>query len=160
MLTHYLTRRRIGAYLDGALGEPEARTTAAHLAGCQRCQQESDRLRRLHGLLQETVSTPAPPNWADFWPGVVRGIDEARRTETVPRAAARSRFGWRPRLAVGGAVVAVLASLMLWQTLGTFPDPEGLVVVKSARTELPDVSLMVYASPEQDLAVVWLFSDP
>jgi hypothetical protein len=55
----------------------------------------------------------------------------------------------------------VLASLMFWQTFDTFPDPEGLVVVKSARTEIPDGSLMVYASPEQDLAVVWVFfSEP
>ena len=157
MLTHYLTRQRIGAYLDGALGEPAARATAAHLAGCQRCQREAERLRRLHGLIQEAVPAAAPPDWRGFWPGIVRGIDEARRPSPAPRARVWPRLGWRPRLAVGGALVVVLASLMFWQAFYTLPDPDGLVVVRSARTEIPDGTLMVYASPEHDLAVVWLF---
>lgn len=48
-------------------------------------------------------------------------------------------------------------SLMLWQVFYTLPDPGGLVVVTSAHTEMPDRSLMVYNSPEQNLAVVWVF---
>jgi hypothetical protein len=61
---------------------------------------------------------------------------------------------------VAGTLVVLAGSVFVWQTLDTRPDPEGLVVVKSARTEIPDGSLMVYASPDQDLAVVWVFSDP
>jgi hypothetical protein len=35
--------------------------------------------------------------------------------------------------------------------------PEGAVVVRSARTEAPGGSVMVYSPPEQDLAVIWVF---
>jgi anti-sigma factor RsiW len=158
VLTHYLTRQRIGAYVDGALGQSEAQATAAHLSRCGRCQQEAERLRRLHGLLQEAVPVVAPPDWTGFWPGIVRGIEEARQPSPIPRTRAWSGFGWKPRLAVGGALVVLLAaSLMLWQAFYTLGDPEGLVIVRSAHTEMPDSSLMVYNSPEQNLAVVWVF---
>jgi anti-sigma factor RsiW len=160
VLTHYLTRRRIGAYLDGALGEPEARMTAAHLTGCSRCQQEAERLQRLHGLIQQALAAPPAPDWTGLWPGVVRGIEQARRPASAAPAVSRRRFGWRPRLAVAGTLVVLAGSMFVWQTLDTRPDPEGLVVVRSARTEIPDGSLMVYASPDHDLAVVWVFSDP
>lgn len=159
-MTHYLTRRRIGAYLDGALGEPETRMTAAHLTRCSRCQQEAERLQRLHGLIQHALAAPPAPDWTGLWPGVVRGIEQARRTASVSPAVSRTRFGWRPRLAVAGTLGVLVGSLFVWQTLDTRPDPEGPVVVKSANTEIPDGSLMVYASPDHDLAVVWVFSDP
>ncbi len=58
-------------------------------------------------------------------------------------------------------MVALLGSLVFWQTLDTRSDPEGPAVVKSAHTEVPDGSLMVYESPDQDLALVWVFfSEP
>ena len=73
MLTCYFTRKRIGAYLDGALDERAARSTAAHVAACPRCQTEADSLRRLRGLLQRNFAV-GEPDWTGFWPGVVRGI--------------------------------------------------------------------------------------
>src|ERR671930_471579 len=56
VLSHYLNRRRLGAYLDGALDEGTARSTAAHLATCGVCQRKAAELRRLKGLLQETLA--------------------------------------------------------------------------------------------------------
>jgi hypothetical protein len=135
--------------------------TAAHLTGCSRCQQEAERLQRLHGLIQRALAAPPAPDWTGLWPGVVRGIEQARRpAASAPPAVSQTRFGWRPRLAVAGTLVVLVGSVLVWQTLDTRPDPEGPVVVKSANTEIPDGSLMVYASPDHDLAVVWLFSDP
>jgi hypothetical protein len=64
---------------------------------------------------------------------------------------------WRPRLAFGGALAALLvASLTLWQMwLPGGPSPA--VVVNAAHTEIPDTGLMVYSPPEEDLAVIWIF---
>lgn len=156
MLAHYLIRRRIGAYLDGALGESEARATARHLAGCGRCQREADRLRRLHVLLREATPAASAPDWTGFWPGIVRRIERPRRQAPVPEATSRPRLGWKPRLAIGGAMAALLASLFVWQVLSPQSDPEHRVMVRSAHTEIPDGGLMVYSPPERDLAVVWI----
>jgi hypothetical protein len=53
-------------------------------------------------------------------------------------------------------MVALLASLVLWRAFYPDADLEHRVVVRSARTEIPDGGLMVYAPPERDLAVVWI----
>jgi anti-sigma factor RsiW len=157
-LTCYRTRRRIGAYLDGALDPATAQSTAAHIDSCQRCQQESDELRRLGGLLRRTL-TPAEPDWAGFWQGIVRGIED--RQHARPRAASRSwwRSGWQPRWALGGAVAAaLLAAVGVWQWAPTGPRPsEAGVIVTSARTEDPRGTVLAYSTPEQDVAVVWVF---
>jgi anti-sigma factor RsiW len=150
VLTCYRTRKRIGAYLDGALDEPAARSTAAHLAGCAGCQAQAESLRRLRGLLQRTL-TVAEPDWTGFWPGIVRGIQDARIVPAPRRATL-----WRPRWALGGALAAaLLVSLGVWQFAPT-SDPEAGVVINSASTDDPRATVMAYSTPEQDIAVVWV----
>lgn len=158
MLIHYRTRRRIGAWLDGALDDRQARSTAAHLSECARCRHEADELRRLRTLLRGAVPTPPAPDWTGFWAGVARGLDADRRAAPAPAAWPSRRLRWRPRLAFGGALAAaVLVSLTLWQALSSPPAPEAAVIVTSARTEHPGGTVMVYAPAEQDMAVVWVF---
>jgi anti-sigma factor RsiW len=157
VLTCYRTRRRIGAWLDGALDEQTARATAAHVASCGGCRDEADALRRLRGLLRSTL-TPAEPDWTGFWQGIVRGIEDRRQARPV--AARRAWWqGFRPRWALGGALAAaLLVSLGVWQWAPTGPRPsEAGIMVTSARTEDPRGTVMVYSTPEQDVAVVWVF---
>jgi anti-sigma factor RsiW len=158
VLTCYRTRRRIGAYLDQALDERTARATADHLASCQRCQTEADTLRRLRGLLRRNLA-PAPPDWTGFWQGVVRGIEDARAARPVPAPRRWWQQAWRPRWAVGSALAAaLLITLGLWQFTPTPSSPARAgVMVTSARTEDPRGTVMVYSTPEQDVAVVWVF---
>jgi anti-sigma factor RsiW len=156
VLTCLLTRRRIGAYLDGALENGAAQSTAKHLSSCTTCQHEAEQLRRMRALLQRTLglgSRPAEPEWSGFWPGVVRGIEDARSRPT-PAAAAPRRWR-RPRWALGGALVtAMLVSVTIWQTSpGTPDDP---ISVNSAQTEDPRGTVMVYSTQEKDVAVVWV----
>ena len=158
VLTCYRTRRRIGAYLDGALEQPLARATAAHLAGCARCQREADELRRLRGLIRRTL-TPAEPDWTGFWQGVVRGIEDQRLSRPVPARRSWWQQAWRPRWAVGSVLAAALLIMLgVWQWAPTGPTPaQAGVMVTSARTEDPRGTVMVYSTPEQDVAVVWVF---
>lgn len=159
MLTCYRTRHRIGAYLDGALDEPTARRTAAHLKACTACGRQAEELRRLRSLLRRTLAPAAEPEWTGFWHGIVRGIEEGERVTPAPPA--RGAWGWMatPRWALGGALAAaLLLSLGLWQLApgpGS-PPADGTVLVTSALTEDPRGTVMVYSTPEQDVAVVWV----
>jgi anti-sigma factor RsiW len=158
-LTCYRTRRRIGGYLDGALDPETARSTAAHLASCGRCQGEAGELRRLRGLLQGTVSA-AEPDWTGFWQGVVRGIEDQRHARPAPARRPWWQLAGRPRWALGGALAAVLMSLGVWQWAPgphLAPLADAGVLVTSASTEDPRGTVMVYSTPEQDVAVVWVF---
>jgi anti-sigma factor RsiW len=155
-LTCYLTRRRIGAYLDGALDQETARSTATHLASCGGCQREAGELRRLRGLLQQAL-TPASPDWTGFWQGIVRGIEDRRDVRPVPVSRHWWDAAWRPRWALGAALAAVLVAVGVWR-LAPGPAPsEASVVVTSASTEDPRGTVMVYSTKEQDVAVVWVF---
>jgi anti-sigma factor RsiW len=157
VLTHYLSRRRIGAYLDGALPERTAQATAAHLASCATCQAEAEGLRRLRSALRRSLA-PRDPDWTGFWQGVVRGIDEQRLRAPL-REPVRRTFFRRPQWAVGGALAAaLLVSLTLWQGVGQGPTlTDAPVVVNAASTANPDGSVMVYSTPDRAVTVVWVF---
>jgi anti-sigma factor RsiW len=156
VLTHYRARRRLGAYLDGALDPGDAGWVERHVAACGTCRTEVDQLRRLKTLVAAASAAVPEPDWTGFFPGIVRGIDEERRAATaVPRARAR-RF-W-PRWAMGGAALASAAlAFVLWQGGSGPGSAEAAVLVSAADTEQPGATVMVYSAPEKDLAVVWVF---
>lgn len=128
-------------------------SVGGHVARCGRCATEAGALRRLHAALQATPR-PADPDWSGFWPGIVRGIEDAR---FAPRRVPH-RSGWlRPRWAYGGALAAaLLVSLTFWQLMPERLAPEAPVIVRSADTGYPGAQVMVYSTPEQDLTVVWV----
>ena len=155
MLTCYRTRRRIGAYLDDALGDRASSKAGAHIAGCARCHAELVSLRRLGVMLRQNAPSPALSDWTGFWEGVRRGIE-------APRAELRARPRWRPRLVVGAAAAfAVGASLIFWQIPRSpfTPRAAAAISVNSADTNHPRGTVMIYSPPENDLAVVWVFAD-
>jgi len=161
VLTCLLTRRRIGAYLDEALESGPARSIAEHLTRCARCQTEAEHIRRVRALLHRTLSlgpNRPDPDWSGFWPGIVRGIEDGKRRETWAPVVARRSWWWRPRLTLGGALVAAaLASVTLWQMTSGPLAPDAPIFVSSAHTDDPRGTVMVYSPHEQqDVAVVWV----
>jgi len=148
----YFQRRRIGAYLDGALPERQARAIAAHLDGCVDCRDAAGTLGRLRALVRSSV-VAAEPDWAGFWPGIIRGIEAG----TEPRARTRpERILRYPRAAIAGAVAAALLAVTVWQ--GDSPvSTAGATAVAVANTEHPDGSVMVYTPPGDDMTVIWVF---
>ena len=153
MLKCYRTRQRLSAFVDGALDEATTRSTVAHLTSCQACQKEADQFRRLQAMLQRTAAATPEPDWTGFWPGVVRGVQDAKR---APAAARPRRAFWQPRWALGGAVAALLMSLGVWQMIPGPVTMDAGVIVSSARTEDPRGTVVVYSNKEQDVAVVWV----
>jgi anti-sigma factor RsiW len=158
VVTCLIVRRRIGAYLDGALEGAQAEAAARHLARCAACRREADGLRRMRAMLQRTLGpagSPAEPDWTGFWPGIVRGIEAGSR---APRAATARRVWFRPRWALGGALVAAsLVSVTFWQATQGPPALDDPVIVRAANTEHPQGSLMVYHTPDRGMTVVWVF---
>ena len=153
MLKCYRTRHRLSAFLDGALDEATTRSTVAHLTSCQACQKEADQFRRLQAMLQRTAAATREPDWTGFWPGVVRGVQDAKR---APAPARPRRAFWQPRWALGSAVAVVLMSLGVWQMIPGPATMDAGVIVSSARTEDPRGTVVVYSNKEQDVAVVWV----
>jgi anti-sigma factor RsiW len=161
VFTCFLTRRRIGAYLDGALENEAARSIARHLSGCAKCQGEAENIRRVLALVQRsmTLSTQrAEPDWSGFWPGIVRGIEDAKHRGMAAPVVVRRSWWSRPRLTLSGALVAAaLASVTLWQLTSGPLAPDAPIFVSSAHTDDPRGTVVVYSPHEQrDVAVVWV----
>jgi anti-sigma factor RsiW len=156
VLTCYRTRRRIGAYLDDALGDRASSKAFAHIAGCPRCHAELASLRRLEAMLREGSPSPSLPDWTGFWEGVRRGVEAPAVEHRIrPRRV-------RPRLVVGtAAALAVGASVIFWQIPRTPLSSQAVaaVTVNSADTQRPGGTVMIYSPPEKDLAVVWVFTE-
>ena len=134
---------------------------ARHLSSCARCQGEAENIRRVRALLQRTLSlgqNRAEPDWSGFWPGIVRGIEDAKHRGMPVPAVSRGSWWWRPRLTLGGALVAAaLVSVTLWQLNSGPLAPDAPIFVSSAHTDDPRGTVMVYSPHEQqDVAVVWV----
>jgi hypothetical protein len=111
-------------------------------------------------MLRRTLSPTArraDPDWAGFWPGIVRGIEDARGKNAPPVAAPVRKWRWNPRWALGGAALAVgILSFSLWQALPDFLASDPPVVVSSAHTDDPNGTVMVYSGHGKDVTVVWV----
>jgi Putative zinc-finger len=156
VLTCYFKRKRIGAYLDGALGTGQARSIEAHLAQCGGCQAEAETLRRMKAILSR-FTTVADPNWTGFWEGVAGGIERGKSSPASVIKLPPERVPWRPRLALAGAMVAGLLAFTLWQALEPPAVVEPGSFVQTAHTEYPDGNVMVYSPAEANMTVIWVF---
>jgi anti-sigma-K factor RskA len=88
-------RDDVGAYLLGALPDPERAAFEAHLEGCAECREEVDRLRPAADLLPRSVEQVEPP------PSLKRSLMEVVEREAGSRAGAaparRTSLGERLR---------------------------------------------------------------
>jgi anti-sigma factor RsiW len=174
----WLIRRRLGAYQDGELAPGVRERVAGHVRGCEPCGRELRALGQLRSAL--TLEAPELPEavWMAFWPQV-------RARIAAPAPAWERAWGAvkaRPRLALAPALaacaLAVLAVVAPWQPRATHEpvtspaltgDSEtshlqaaalDQVVIQSIETDDPDAPVMVYASPESDVTVLWVFGLP
>ena len=153
-LSCFWMKRRLAAYLDGALSGERAEALAGHLRACAECRGEVSRLERLRGLLRSTFTVGPDPDWTRFWDGI-RGRIQSERPRSWGEA-----WGWYPHLALGGALAALLLMAALLWPIG---PPEGPVrpagvVVNAVETAHPDDNLLVFSSPEDDMTVIWVLA--
>jgi anti-sigma factor RsiW len=177
----WLIRRQLDAYQDGELVSGARSRVGAHLRGCEPCSRQVEALARLRTTLALDAADPSEAVWTAFWPQVrARIAAPAPPPETVwervwGAVRVRPRLGLAPALAA--AALAVLAVVAPWQrapqqtpspaSIAGGLEPAGLqpagldqVVIQSIETEDPDLPVMVYASPESDVTVLWVFGLP
>ena len=157
-------RPRLERHVDGALRAGAARAVADHLDRCAGCRAESERLGRLHAMVQEAVPAPAAPDWSSFWPAL-----RSRLLQERPSPLTESwwlpfwkPFWGHPRLALGGVMAAVFAvTLSVWPGGEVATPPVAWaapVVVQDVGTSDPGRGVMVYSNPDQDVTVIWVFN--
>ena len=175
----WFVRRRLGGYQDGELSPGARDRVGAHVQRCEPCGRELAALGRLRAGVAFEGADPPEAVWAAFWPQV-----RARIAVPAPAPDPVWRRVWdgmrsRPRLGLAPAVaalaLAILAVVAPWQrtpqtpTLSPPTGPEvatvqppalDQVVIQSIETDDPDVPVMVYASPESDVTVLWVFGLP
>lgn len=145
-------RRRLAPFLDGALRSPGMAGVASHLEGCAACRAERARLERLRTLVRSSQEAIPEPDWAGFWEGIRRRI--------ASEAPGRRPEGWRwaPRLALGGSLAGlVLLGAVLWP--GGSPEAPSRppsIVVTAVETAYPEENIMIFASPEDEVTVIWV----
>jgi len=157
------TRPRVERHVDGALGPWAARRVEAHLPSCGDCTVRAESIRRLRALVQASAVDTGEPDWAAFWPTVhARVLGETAHPVRDAWWMPLWRPLWgHPRLAVGSALAAGLALIFLLWPAAENPASvawAGPVIVQDVSSPDPDRSVMVYASPDQSLTVIWLFN--
>ena len=163
-LTCLWHRSRLERYADNALGSRSARAVQAHLERCSDCRGLVGRQTQLASLVKASVFQPTEPDWSGFWPGVQAKLQrESPKPVHDPWWVPFWRPFWgHPRLALGGAMAAVLAvGLSLWPLPGKEAPVAwaGPVTVQDVGTPDPERTVMVYSTPDQGdqaLTVIWL----
>jgi len=111
-MTPHLSSDEFVDALDGAL-DPIRRP---HLDSCERCQRE---LSDMQGLLTSVSSAPDPPEPSPlFWEHFSRRVQAA----VSATSASRPRWwqvSWRPMLAIGSVVAAVVLTIVVRDNVGS-----------------------------------------
>jgi Anti-sigma-K factor rskA/Putative zinc-finger len=100
---HTNYRDEVGAYLLGALTDPEREAFEAHLAACPECRHEVERLRPAADLLPRSVEQVEPPA------GLKTSLMEVVEREAGERAGAPTAR--RQRAALGGRLRGLFAPM-------------------------------------------------
>ena len=158
---------RLGAYLDGELREARRQRLEAHVASCQPCSAELQRLQTLQEQLRRSLAVSLPDRDADlFWHNVERKIRESKvfRWWTLDRVKElfRSHPGlvWGSAAVLGTTVLLFTADLVIRPSL---PPPTPLApthapprtVVESVEGG-PNSSVFLLSTPDQQLKIIWV----
>jgi anti-sigma factor RsiW len=150
---HASHAEEVGAYLLGALTDPEREDFERHLVGCAECRDEVERLRPGADALPRSVEQVEPP------PSLKASLMEVVEREAVgeQRGRARRRPVWarRPSLAglrpalVGGALaLGVLAGFGVAQLAGDDGPRTLEAAVDESRIPRGSASLRVFGDGE------------
>jgi hypothetical protein len=141
---HERYREDVGAYLLGALPDPDRQAFERHLAGCPECREDVERLRPAADSLPRSVEPLDPP--ASLKASLMESI-QGDRAQTAPlgrRLAGRFRLPWRvtPSLAWAAAAVLLAVGIATGFGVGRALEEDGATTVAAEvdRTRMPRAS--------------------
>jgi anti-sigma factor RsiW len=110
-VTHARWLRQLSAYVDGELTPHEAGEVEAHLAQCESCRAELDRLQSLKSLLGRLPERPVPET---LWTSVRAHLDQPQRSWIATLEEWLRGMVRRPALAAAAlAIVALFVAIPL-----------------------------------------------
>lgn len=132
--------RLLTAYLDNEVTPSEHTLVRAHLAGCDRCQQELAALSALQGRVSQFLQAkasrvaPSPQAWSRLQARLAKEAPPS--PEGLPR--------WRQRLAPGvGGISRILGGVTMKKGVFALTILAGLVIALSAVAFVPSVRAQV-----------------
>lgn len=145
-MTHLSEEERQGL-ADGTLAPDRVASASAHLATCEACAADVNRLSGVVRRMRSAPASPADARTGELWPAVrARLTDRKVVPLPVPAAATRARAWAAGRLAwmVAGVAAALILSVVVWQRTRTplaspaaTATPGAKVLPSSTATVLP-----------------------
>jgi anti-sigma factor RsiW len=167
----HVAGERLGAFVDGELEAAEADAVRRHLAACPACRTDADVLGRAGTLLREAVAAEPAPDPEVVW----RAVRERVQAEAPVGVPVRRRWtlpawlAWPRSLVWTAAALVLIAGLTLLQTRERVtPSPEPAALPPPSLAAGPPAvvetleggggaTVMLYASPESPVPVIWVF---
>ena len=162
-------RSRLGRWLDRELPAGEQGEMDSHLSACPSCRKVAEEYRTMAGWVRQSrgLESVAPPVEV-FWQRLRASLPERRKGwrsfwQTLQQWARQPRY----QLALAGAMVLVVLATVFLSDRAPLETPSGDAtvavdsgsMVESIETGVPGASVMVYHSDEENLTVVWLFTE-
>ena len=126
---------RLLEYADGVLGDEAKAEVGRHLASCETCTRQLERIRRQRALLAQ-VKTPDVPS--ELWQRLRRRLDVESKRVVMPWSLSTA---WKPLVGLAAAAVVLVATIVFleYMAMHNVPAPVERVAMKDTATE-QDVS--------------------
>jgi anti-sigma factor RsiW len=111
---------RLDDLVDGLLPEPERLAVEDHLASCDACRKEEQRLRAILAAARALPREKTPPR--DLWPEIAQAIG-AKKVVPLESGRLKAPRWWRPALAAAAVLAAVATVVALRGGGSPFGEP-------------------------------------
>jgi hypothetical protein len=131
-------REKMALDVSGDLPEKEKAALELHLMNCQACREEFEALKKAHATFAKMAKQDVPrPLETDFSRVVRHKISGTEIDPAYARKKPSTIFGWKPIMAISGAIVIVIAVLFL---TGVFENKEIIKIADSSAASWEKIS--------------------
>lgn len=151
--SHEEYQENIGAYVLGALPELEHEVLERHIATCESCRAEAERLMPVTDVLARSVPQVMPP--ASLKTSLMETVRAEAAARTADDRARKPRRSWwpqalQPRIAAAGALAVLAIGVVIGVAADQSADrSERVVTAKIDRTLMPSGGATLHVSGDR-----------